>query len=166
MLVQYNMYGLEKLASTLGYHFSRQEGVFLSILPSNFAKIYKYTIIRMGGNASKPANSGSGGNQGSNQAAASGVRFANGTAPNNGSTAQHGMRPSTGYAAAAAEAKAAKNAAMASPNNQRSWRPLRSEAARVAGERIAGNQGTGQHPYRGGSRKIRKARRKSRKQRR
>jgi len=116
----------------------------------------------MGGAPSKPANNGS--VHASNQQA-SGVRFANGTTPYNGSTAQRGMRPSAGYAAAAAESNAAKAAARASPYNQRSPRPLRSEAARVAGERMAGNVGTGQHPYRGGSRKIR-TKRKSRKQRR
>ena len=114
----------------------------------------------MGGAPSKPANQGQ---QGQNQQA-SGVRFANGSATYNKGTAQYGLPPSAGYAAAAAEAKAAKNAAIASSNNKRSWRPLRSAAASVEAARVAGNVGTGQHPYRGGSRKIR-TKRKSRKHR-
>ena len=120
----------------------------------------------MGGNASKPAS-----NQAPNEPNAQqvrGVTYANGTKPGNGRTGQNGLPPGSGYAAAAAEANAAKKAARASPNNQRSWRLQRPEAARVAGERLASNVGTGVNPYtsRGGSRKIRKANKKSRKQRR
>lgn len=105
--------------------------------------------------------------QASGQNQGSGVRFANGTTTSNGSTAQYGVRSSAGYAEAAAASNAEKAAARASPNNQRSWRTQRPAAAYVQGLRAAGNAGTGQHPYRGGSRKRKQRKqKKSRKQRR